>query len=177
VRNAVDHGVESPEERIAAGKPQSLIQLTAERWRSHPDRNHRRRQGHESGRPASQGHRKGLIDQETANGLDEKQCLQLIFMPGFSTKDQISSVSGRAWAWMWCVPTSRSSMVASTSTAARRRHSNQHFAAADLAILPVLVVRACNQPFAVPLAMVREIITIDPNAIQEVSGKPTIVVR
>ncbi|KMN47207.1 chemotaxis protein CheW, partial [Chromobacterium violaceum] len=46
-----------------------------------------------------------------------------------------------------------------------------------LAILPVLVVRACNQPFAVPLAMVREIITIDGSAIQEVSGKPTIVVR
>jgi len=46
-----------------------------------------------------------------------------------------------------------------------------------LAILPVLVVRACNQPFAVPLAMVREIIPIDTTAIQEVSGRPTIVVR
>ena len=46
-----------------------------------------------------------------------------------------------------------------------------------LAILPVLVVKVCQQAFAVPLAMVREIIPIDPNSIQEVSARPTIVVR
>lgn len=180
VRNAVDHGVESPEERIAAGKkPQSLIQLTAEQVGDHiqieitddgkgmnPDALRRK------------AIEKGLIDQETANGLDEKQCLQLIFMPGFSTKDQISSVSGRG-VGMDVVRTNIQKLNGRIDINSLPGEGTRISISLPLtlAILPVLVVRACNQPFAVPLAMVREIITIDPNAIQEVSGKPTIVVR
>lgn len=180
VRNAVDHGVESPEERIASGKkPQSLIQLTAEQVGDHiqieitddgkgmnPDALRRK------------AIEKGLIDQETANGLDEKQCLQLIFMPGFSTKDQISSVSGRG-VGMDVVRTNIQKLNGRIDINSLPGEGTRISISLPLtlAILPVLVVRACNQPFAVPLAMVREIITIDPNAIQEVSGKPTIVVR
>jgi len=180
VRNAVDHGVESPEERMAVGKkPQSLIQLTAEQVGDHilieitddgkgmnPDALRRK------------AIEKGLIDQETANGLDEKQCLQLIFMPGFSTKDQISSVSGRG-VGMDVVRTNIQKLNGRIDINSIPGEGTRISISLPLtlAILPVLVVRACNQPFAVPLAMVREIITIDPNAVQEVSGKPTIVVR
>ncbi|MEO2218502.1 chemotaxis protein CheA [Chromobacterium vaccinii] len=180
VRNAVDHGIESPEERIAAGKkPQALVQLTAEQVGDHilieitddgkgmnPDALRRK------------AIEKGLIDQETANSLDEKQCLQLIFLPGFSTKDQISSVSGRG-VGMDVVRTNIQKLNGriDISSAAGEGTRISISLPLTLAILPVLVVRACNQPFAVPLAMVREIITIDGSAIQEVSGKPTIVVR
>lgn len=180
VRNAVDHGVESPEERIAAGKnPQSTIQLTAEQVGDHilititDDGKGMSPEGLR--RKAVE---KGLIDQETANGLDEKQCLQLIFMPGFSTKDQISSVSGRG-VGMDVVRTNIQKLngridINSTQGEGTRISISLPL---TLAILPVLVVRSCNQPFAVPLAMVREIITFDPNTMQEISGKPTIVVR
>ncbi|AUH50098.1 chemotaxis protein CheA [Chromobacterium sp. ATCC 53434] len=180
VRNAVDHGIESPEDRVAAGKkPQALVQLTAEQVGDHilieitddgkgmnPDALRRK------------AIEKGLIDQETANSLDEKQCLQLIFLPGFSTKDQISSVSGRG-VGMDVVRTNIQKLngridINSVGGEGTRISISLPL---TLAILPVLVVRACNQPFAVPLAMVREIITIDNSAIQEVSGKPTIVVR
>nr|WP_199066235.1 chemotaxis protein CheA [Chromobacterium sp. ASV5] len=180
VRNAVDHGIESPEDRIASGKkPQALVQLTAEQVGDHilieitddgkgmnPDALRRK------------AIEKGLIDQETANSLDEKQCLQLIFLPGFSTKDQISSVSGRG-VGMDVVRTNIQKLngridISSVPGEGTRISISLPL---TLAILPVLVVRACNQPFAVPLAMVREIITIDSGAIQEVSGKPTIVVR
>ncbi|MEO9453049.1 chemotaxis protein CheA [Chromobacterium phragmitis] len=180
VRNAVDHGIESPEDRIASGKkPQALVQLTAEQVGDHilieitddgkgmnPDALRRK------------AIEKGLIDQETANSLDEKQCLQLIFLPGFSTKDQISSVSGRG-VGMDVVRTNIQKLngridISSVPGEGTRISISLPL---TLAILPVLVVRACNQPFAVPLAMVREIITIDGSAIQEVSGKPTIVVR
>ncbi|MCD5326317.1 chemotaxis protein CheA [Chromobacterium piscinae] len=180
VRNAVDHGIESPEDRIASGKkPQALVQLTAEQVGDHilieitddgkgmnPDALRRK------------AIEKGLIDQETANTLDEKQCLQLIFLPGFSTKDQISSVSGRG-VGMDVVRTNIQKLNGriDISSAAGEGTRISISLPLTLAILPVLVVRACNQPFAVPLAMVREIITIDGNAIQEVSGKPTIVVR
>ena len=172
--------MESPEERIAAGKnPQSTIQLTAEQVGDHilititDDGKGMSPEGLR--RKAVE---KGLIDQETANGLDEKQCLQLIFMPGFSTKDQISSVSGRG-VGMDVVRTNIQKLngridINSTQGEGTRISISLPL---TLAILPVLVVRSCNQPFAVPLAMVREIITFDPNTMQEISGKPTIVVR
>ncbi|OQS44368.1 chemotaxis protein CheA [Chromobacterium haemolyticum] len=180
VRNAVDHGIEQPEDRIAAGKkPQALVQLTAEQVGDHilieiTDDG----KGMNADALRRKAIEKGLIDQESANSLDEKQCLQLIFLPGFSTKDQISSVSGRG-VGMDVVRTNIQKLngridINSVPGEGTRISISLPL---TLAILPVLVVRACNQPFAVPLAMVREIITIDPNAIQEVSGKPTIVVR
>lgn len=180
VRNAVDHGVESPEERIAAGKkPQSHVQLTAEQVGDHiqieiiDDG-----KGMNADALRRKAVEKGLIDQETANSLDEKQCLQLIFLPGFSTKDQISSVSGRG-VGMDVVRTNIQKLNGRIDINSIPNEGTRISISLPLtlAILPVLVVRACNQPFAVPLAMVREIITIDPQAIQEVSGKPTIVVR
>jgi len=180
VRNAVDHGVESPEERIAIGKkPQSLIELTAEQVGDHivieiTDDG----KGMNPEVLRRKAIAKGLIDAETANSLDEKQCLQLIFLPGFSTKDQISSVSGRG-VGMDVVRTNIQKLNGRIDINSVQGEGTRISISLPLtlAILPVLVVRACNQPFAVPLAMVREIIPIDTSAIQEVSGRPTIVVR
>ncbi|BEV71905.1 hypothetical protein THUN1379_13870 [Paludibacterium sp. THUN1379] len=180
VRNSVDHGAELPNERIAAGKkPQATVQLTAEQVGDHilieiTDDG----RGMNADALRRKAIEKGLIDVETANSLDEKQCLQLIFLPGFSTKDQISSVSGRG-VGMDVVRTNIQKLngridISSVPGEGTRMSISLPL---TLAILPVLVVRVCNQAFAVPLAMVREIITIDPDAIQEVSGKPTIVVR
>jgi two-component system chemotaxis sensor kinase CheA len=180
VRNAVDHGVESADERIAIGKkPQSLIELTAEQVGDHivieiTDDG----KGMNPEVLRRKAIAKGLIDAETANSLDEKQCLQLIFLPGFSTKDQISSVSGRG-VGMDVVRTNIQKLNGRIDINSIQGEGTRISISLPLtlAILPVLVVRACNQPFAVPLAMVREIIPIDTTAIQEVSGRPTIVVR
>ena len=180
VRNSVDHGAELPNERIAAGKkPQATIQLTAEQVGDHilieiTDDG----RGMSADALRRKAIEKGLLDPETANSLDEKQCLQLIFLPGFSTKDQISSVSGRG-VGMDVVRTNIQKLngridINSVPGDGTRISISLPL---TLAILPVLVVRVCNQSFAVPLAMVREIITIDTAAIQEVSGRPTIVVR
>ncbi|GAB3264935.1 chemotaxis protein CheA [Chitinimonas naiadis] len=180
VRNAVDHGVETIEDRIATGKPaKSIVQLSATQVGDHilieiiddgkgmrPD--FLRRKAVE----------KGLIDLETANSLDDKQALQLVFLPGFSTKDQISSVSGRG-VGMDVVKTNIQKLNGRIDI-----HSvigeGTRFAISlplTLAILPVLVVKVCDQPFGVPLAMVREIIPIRSDHVQEVSGRATIVVR
>ncbi|MEQ6291727.1 chemotaxis protein CheA [Vogesella sp. GCM10023246] len=180
VRNAVDHGVESAEERIASGKkPQSLVELTAEQVGDHivieiTDDG----KGMNPEVLRRKAIAKGLIDAETANSLDEKQCLQLIFLPGFSTKDQISNVSGRG-VGMDVVRTNIQKLNGRIDINSIQGEGTRISISLPLtlAILPVLVVRACNQPFAVPLAMVREIIPIDTTAIQEVSGRPTIVVR
>lgn len=180
VRNAVDHGVESSEERISVGKkPQSLVRLSAEQVGDHivieiADDG----KGMNPETLRRKAIEKGLIDAETANGLDEKQCLQLIFLPGFSTKDQISNVSGRG-VGMDVVRTNIQKLNGRIDINSVQGEGTKISISLPLtlAILPVLVVRACNQPFAVPLAMVREIIPIDVSAIQEVSGRPTIVVR
>src|SRR5574343_1315053 len=177
VRKAVDHGVESPEERIAIGKkPQSLIELTAEQVGDHivseiTDDG----KGMNPEVLRRKAIAKGLIDAETANSLDEKQCVQLIFLPGFSAKDQISSVSGRG-VGMDVVRTNIQKLNGRIDINSVQGEGTRISISLPLtlAILPVLVVRACNQPFAVPLAMVREIIPIDTTAIQEVSGRPTI---
>ncbi|TIC84625.1 chemotaxis protein CheA [Crenobacter intestini] len=180
VRNAVDHGVEPTEERIAAGKEaQSQVLLSAEQVGDHivisiTDDG----RGMSAEALRRKAIEKGLIDAETANSLDEKQSLQLIFLPGFSTKDQISSVSGRG-VGMDVVRTNIQKLNGRIDINSIPGEGTRISISLPLtlAILPVLVVRVCNQPFAVPLAMVREIIPIEQASMQEVSGKPTIVVR
>jgi two-component system chemotaxis sensor kinase CheA len=180
IRNAVDHGVDSPEERKAAGKPlKSLINLSAEQIGDsivieivddgrgiRPDviRN--------------KAIEKGLIDPETANTLDDKQCLQLIFLPGFSTKDVISDVSGRG-VGMDVVKTNIMKLNGriDISSVVGKGSVFRINLPLTLAILPVLMVRLGEQPFAVPLSMVREIIPIRPGDVQQVSGKATMIVR
>ena len=180
VRNAVDHGVETIEERIACGKPaKAVVELTATQVGDHirieiiddgkgmrPDVIRRK------------AIEKGLIDIETANSLDDKQSLQLIFLPGFSTKDQISSVSGRG-VGMDVVKTNIQKLNGRVDIQSAVGEGSRFTISLPLtlAILPVLVVKVCDQPFAVPLAMVREIITIRQEQVQEVSGRATIVVR
>ncbi|MGE5027391.1 MAG: chemotaxis protein CheA, partial [Betaproteobacteria bacterium] len=180
VRNSVDHGVESTEERIAAGKSaKSLVRLSAMQAGDHiiieiaddgkgmrPDTIRRK------------AIEKGLIDAEAANSLDDKQSLNLIFLPGFSTKDQISDVSGRG-VGMDVVRTNIQKLNGRIDINSSVGHGTTITISLPLtlAILPVLVVRLGEQPFAVPLSMVREIIPINPDEIQRVSGRATMVVR
>jgi len=180
VRNAVDHGVETVEERQAAGKPtKSLVELTATQVGDHilieiTDDG-------KGMRPDVIRHKaveKGLIDIETANSLDDKQSLQLVFLPGFSTKDQITNVSGRG-VGMDVVKTNIQRLNGRIDIQSIVGEGSRFTISLPLtlAILPVLVVKVCDQSFAVPLAMVREIIPIHQDQIQEVSGRATIVVR
>ncbi|MBE9610193.1 chemotaxis protein CheA [Chitinilyticum piscinae] len=180
VRNAVDHGIETTEERQATGKSsKAIVELSATQVGDHilieitddgrgmrPDVIRRK------------AVEKGLIDIETANSLDDKQSLQLIFMPGFSTKDQISNVSGRG-VGMDVVKTNIQRLNGRIDIQSVVGEGSRFTISLPLtlAILPVLVVKVCEQPFAVPLAMVREIITIRQEQVQEVSGRATIVVR
>jgi two-component system chemotaxis sensor kinase CheA len=180
VRNAVDHGMESPDERRAAGKPEKgTVRLRAEQAGDHivieitdDGRGMRpevlRRKAIE----------KGLLDAEAANSMDDRQCLQVIFLPGFSTKDQISSVSGRG-VGMDVVKTNIQRLngrieIESVPGAGTTISISLPL---TLAILPVLVVRVGEQSFAVPLSMVREIVPLAAAEIQSVSGKATLLIR
>ncbi len=180
VRNAVDHGVDSPEERAAAGKPaKSVVKLSANQVGDHivieiTDDG----RGIRADVLRRKALEKGLIDAETANSLDERQSLHLVFLPGFSTKDQISDVSGRG-VGMDVVKTNINKLNGRIDVKSVVGQGSVFTITLPLtlAILPVLIVRLGTQPFAVPLSMVREIIQINPDDIQQVSGRATLVVR
>ena len=180
VRNAVDHGVESIEKRIAAGKPEkSMVELSARQEGDHimititDDGNGMRPEV-----IRNKAIEKGLITNEIANTLDESQCLELILLPGFSTKDEISSVSGRG-VGMDVVKTNIEKLNGTINIQSEPGKGSIFTISLPLtlAILPVLILRLGEQSFAVPLSMVREILSVTQEQLQQVSGRATMVVR
>ena len=180
IRNAVDHGVESPEERRAAGKPEkSQVRLEARQEGDHivimiADDG----RGMHAERLRAKALEKGLITDEEANTLDERQSFNLILLPGFSTKDAVSDVSGRG-VGMDVVKTNIQKLKGRIDIKSTPGRGSTFVISLPLtlAILPVLLVQLGEQPFAVPLSMVREIMPIQPSAVQEVGGCATMVVR
>jgi len=180
IRNAVDHGVESPLERQAAGKPEkSEVRLEASQEGDHiviliADDG----RGMNAERLRAKALEKGLIGNEEANTMDERQSFNLVFLPGFSTAAKVSDVSGRG-VGMDVVRTNIQKLNGSIEIKSELGKGTTFIISLPLtlAILPVLVVKLGEQPFAVPLSMVREILPIVPGEIQEVGGRAAMVVR
>ena len=180
IRNAVDHGVETPAERLPGHKPEkSEVRLEARQEGDHivlivADDG----RGMNAERLRAKALEKGLITDEEANTMDERQSFNLVFLPGFSTKDFASDVSGRG-VGMDVVKTNIHKLNGSIDIRSVPGKGTTFTISLPLtlAILPVLLVRLGDQPFAVPLSMVREILTIQVDAVQEVGGRATMVVR
>ena len=180
VRNAVDHGVESAEEHLAVGKPaKSVVRLEARQEGDHivliiADDG----RGMSPERIRAKAIEKGIIKEEDANTLDDRQSLNLIFLPGFSTMEKASAVSGRG-VGMDVVKTNIQKLNGSVEIRSEPGKGSVFIISLPLtlAILPVLLVLLGDQPFALPLSMVREILPIDNSKMQEVGGKETLVVR
>lgn len=180
IRNAVDHGIESPEVRRAAGKSEkSQVRLEARQEGDHiviliADDG----QGMNAENLRAKALQKGLISDEEANTMDERQSFDLIMLPGFSTKDVSSDVSGRG-VGMDVVKTNIQKLNGTITIQSTQGQGSTFVISLPLtlAILPVLLVELGQQPFAVPLSMVREILPIDPSEVQEIGGCATLVVR
>jgi two-component system chemotaxis sensor kinase CheA len=180
VRNAVDHGLEPVADREAAGKPaRGTIRLAARQAGDHiiieiTDDG----RGMRPDILRQKAVEKGLISQEEANSLDDRASLNLIFLPGFSTKSEISEVSGRG-VGMDVVMTNIQRLKGRIELTSKVGEGSKVTISLPLtlAILPVLMMKQGEQTFAMPLTAVREIIGIDPNVVQHVSGQPTLVVR
>uniref|UniRef100_UPI00260A336F chemotaxis protein CheA n=1 Tax=Thiohalobacter sp. TaxID=2025948 RepID=UPI00260A336F len=180
VRNAVDHGIESPEEREAAGKPRAgTVILAAEQEGDHillsieddgkgMDPDVLRRKAVE----------KGLMDEESAARLDDREAYNLIFAPGFSTKTEISDVSGRG-VGMDVVKTRIGQLNGSVEIDSQLGKGSRLSIRVPLtlAIMPTLMVVLGNQPFALPLASVIEIFDLDPGQTNIVDGQLVVRVR
>ena len=180
VRNAVDHGIESPEDRVKAGKPRGgSVILTAEQEGDHivltiQDDG----KGMDPNALRQAAVRKGLMDEEAAARLDDRDCYNLIFAPGFSTKTEISDVSGRG-VGMDVVKTRIEQLngtVVIDSQLGRGSIINIQVPL-TLAIMPTLMVMLEDQIFALPLASVNEIFHLDLTHTNVVDGQLVVVVR
>ncbi len=180
VRNAVDHGIESPEERERKGKPRTgRVVLSAAQEGDHilltiEDDG----AGMDPEKLRAKAVEKGLMDEEVARRLDERDCYNLIFHPGFSTKEQISDVSGRG-VGMDVVKT-RIAQLNGTIDIDSRAGKGSVISIKlplTLAIMPTLMVKVGERTFALPLSSVSEIFHLDAARTNVVDGQLVVLVR
>ncbi|RJQ48499.1 MAG: chemotaxis protein CheA [Gammaproteobacteria bacterium] len=180
VRNAVDHGVETPEARTAAGKARAgTVILAAEQEGDHilltiaddgagMDAEVLRRKVVE----------KGLMDAEAAARLTQRDCYNLIFLPGFSTKSEITDISGRG-VGMDVVKTRIAQLNGTVEIESQKGKGTRFMIKVPLtlAIIPTLMVMVGARIFALPLMNVHEIFDLDLSRTNTIDGQPTIMVR
>ncbi len=180
VRNAVDHGIETPEDREAAGKPRTgRVVLSAEQEGDHillmiTDDG----KGMDANVLRAKAVEKGMLDKDAADRLSDLECYNLIFAPGFSTKTEISDVSGRG-VGMDVVKTKISQLNGTVNVFSTKGQGSKVVIKVPLtlAIMPTLMVMLGNQAFAFPLVNVNEIFHLDLSRTNVVDGQEVIIVR
>jgi len=180
VRNAIDHGIETPEAREAAGKPRvGTVRLSAH---------------HEQGRIiltiADDGKginidklkasavKKGLISESEAAAMNHEKAVDLIFLPGLSTNDKVTDISGRG-VGMDIVQNNilRLNGTILVDTEPGKGTTFQIILPLTLAIIPTLLVHVKPITFAIPLVTVLETQRLTKDSIQTVNGCPVTIIR
>ncbi len=178
VRNAIDHGIELPEERKAAGKAEKGVLRIAAR--------------HEGGEVviaisddgagvdldavAKRAAERGLIDAETAARIEPSQAVELLFTPGFSTRAEVTDVSGRG-VGMDAVRSAVRGFGGDVSVTSEkgRGTTTELRMPLTLAILPALVVRAAGDPYALQLDRVDRTFKLEEVKLTTTAGQPVVV--
>mgnify|MGYP000394794801 FL=1 len=180
LRNSLDHGVESPDAREAKGKPRvGEVGLIARHEGNNVvimitddgagiDANKIRRKAVE----------KGMITQDEANRLDDADAVRLIFLPGFSTAEQITDISGRGVG----MDVVRSKIEALSGHVDVETHIDEGSVfkiklPLTLAIIQAMLVRVQEEMYAIPLTSIDSTVNIEPTDIQTIQNKEVIVLR
>jgi two-component system chemotaxis sensor kinase CheA len=180
VRNSVDHGIEMPDKREALGKPrEGVVVLSASQEGDHilltiKDDG----AGMNAEKLKEIAITRGVLDVDSAARMTDKEAFSLIFAPGFSTKTEISEVSGRG-VGMDVVKTKITQLNGTVSIDSEMGVGTilEIKVPLTLAILPTLMVIVGKQTFALPLAGVNEIFHLDLTTTNVVDGQLTIIVR
>jgi two-component system chemotaxis sensor kinase CheA len=179
LRNAVDHGIEAPADRAAAGKPRAgRLVLSASRDRaailirvSDDGR------GIDRARVLKRAQSTGLVD-SSAVELDDEDLLRCIAQPGFSTVDAVSDLSGRGVGLDAVQAKAR--VLGGSVTLKSVEGEGTAFTLrvpATLAIVRALLARSGHERYALPLTHVRETIEFGEHTVQRVRGKEVLVLR
>ena len=179
VRNSLDHGIEPPDVRQAAGKdPEGTLQLRASHEGSHviievSDDG----AGMSVEKIRQKAIEKGLIPAERAAHLAERELMQLVFLPGFSTAAAVTNVSGRG-VGMDVVRTNVEKIGGKVEIDSRpgKGTTLRMRIPLTLAIIPALIVRSVRQSFALPQGSLSELVHVPPEqaakAIEWIEGSP-----
>lgn len=180
VRNSVDHGIEMPDEREAAGKSRTgKVVLSAQQEGDHilltiVDDG----KGMDPEILRAKAVEKGMMEKDAADRLSDTECFNLILAPGFSTKTEISDVSGRG-VGMDVVKTKISQLNGTINIESTKGQGSRIAIKVPLtlAIMPTLMVMLSDQAFALPLVSVNEIYSLDLSRTNVVDGQEVIIVR
>ncbi len=180
VRNSVDHGIEMPDEREACGKPRmGTVKLAAAQEGDHilltiADDG----KGMDAEKLKEIAISRGVLDVDSAARMSDVEAFSLIFAPGFSTKTEISDISGRG-VGMDVVKTKINQLngTVNINSALGEGTTLEIKVPLTLAILPTLMIVVSEQTFAIPLGSVNEIINMDVKKTNTVDNQLTMIVR
>ncbi len=173
LRNAVDHGIEMPEVRKASGKPEKgVVRLSA---------------FHQAGMLSivieddgggidienlrAKVLQKGMVDESIAKNLSEAELYEFLFLPGFSTKQDVTEISGRGVGMdvvHEVVQKMRGQVRVSSCLGKGTRFHMQ--LPLTLSVIPCLLVHVSEEPYAFPLARIKQIFKAEKSAIEEIEG-------
>jgi two-component system, chemotaxis family, sensor kinase CheA len=184
VRNSVDHGIESPEKRVAAGKPEEgklLLRAFHEGGQVNIEISDDGA-GLDSERIRKKAVQRGLITAEQATRLSEREVANLIFMPGFSTAEKVTNVSGRG-VGMDVVKTNIEKIGGTVDVHSRPGAGTtvRMKIPLTLAIIPALIITSAGERYAIPQVNLLELVHVDEEkartAMEYVHGAPVYRLR
>lgn len=180
IRNAIDHGVETPVRRKEIGKdPVGLLGLTAYQKGNHVLIDIRDDgAGIDPARLVARAIQNGIYTEESSRELSREDILNLIFIPGFSTKDKVTDLSGRG-VGMDVVKTNIGKLggVIDLKSEVGKGTTFTITLPITLAIISALVVRVSGQTYAIPLANVQEALMLDSRSVRTVEGREVMTLR
>jgi two-component system chemotaxis sensor kinase CheA len=180
IRNALDHGLEAPADRIAAGKaPTGKVTISARHAGGSiaitvSDDGH----GVNPQKVAAVAVQRGLITHEQAQLIDMRGAIELLFAPGFSTATEVGDLSGRGVGMDAVRDKIRELGGEVTVTSVQGEGTvNEIRLPLTLAIMSALVVEAGGQPFGIPLQRVERTMRLDDHPIRSVAGAKMLVLK
>jgi len=174
IRNALDHGIETPEQRRSAAKPeQATLTLTA---------------SHNAGMLSIQVQDdgcgidiealrkkvvvRGMVTEAMAAELSETELLEFLFLPGFSTREEVTEISGRGVGLDVVHSTVQRMRGVARATTEPGKGTRFHLQLPiTLSIVRVLLVEICNEPYAIPLARIDRTLKLDTSRIESLESR------
>lgn len=180
LRNAVDHGIETPKEREKKGKPAAgTVQLIAERKRNHvlikvTDDG----KGIDPEKMKETAVKKGLKTEQDVQSLTDQQALQLIFLPGLSSAEKITNISGRG-VGMDVVKSTIEKLngVVDVHSSLNEGSTFSLKLPLTMAIFKALFIGIDQETYAIPISNIIETVKLQPDDINYIDGRKTTVIR
>ena len=180
VRNSLDHGLETPSERLAAGKPETGVVRISARHESDfvvievSDDG----RGVDIARVRAKAIKVGVITAERAEQMSEQETANLIFLPGFSTKDEVSDLSGRGVG----MDVVRSTVVKAGGEVALRTRAGQGSTVVirlplTMAVTRIVTVDCNGRLFGIPMDLIAETVRVPQTSIRRIKNAEAFVLR